>query len=120
MQRDMDLVRTMLLAVEAHPQGFAPHPLAIEGYTSAQIGYHSTILKEAGLVEAIDSTSSDDTGPMAIILRLTWQGHEFIEAARSPSIWSQAKSLMLKAGGGSFTIWQSVLTQLVKQNLGLS
>jgi hypothetical protein len=120
MQRDMDLVRAILLAVEAHPDGYAPHPLAIDGFTPAQIGYHAVILKEAGLVEAIDSTSGDDAGPMAIITRLTWQGHEFIAAARSPSIWSQAKALMFKAGGGSFAVWQSVLTELIKRNVGLS
>ena len=55
MQRDMDLVRAILLAVEAHPAGFAPDPLAIEGYTDEQIGYHATILKEAGMVEGIES-----------------------------------------------------------------
>lgn len=119
MQRDMDLVRAILLAVERHPQGFAPQELAIEGYTPEQIGYHATILKEAGLVDAIDSTSSDDTGPMAVVTRLTWKGHEFIAAARSPQIWAQAKDLMHKAGGGSFVIWQSVLTELVKRGLGV-
>jgi len=120
MQRDMDLVRAILLAVEAHTQGYAPDPLVIDGYSREQIGYHATILKEAGLVEAIDSTSMDDAGPMSIITRLTWQGHEFIASASSPSIWAQAKDLIRKAGGGSFAVWQSVLTELVKHNLGVN
>jgi len=119
MQRDMDLVRAILLAIERHPDGFAPQQLSIMGYTPEQVGYHATLLKEAGLVEAIESTNYDDTSPMAIITRLTWQGHEFLEAARSPDIWSQAKQLMHKAGGGSFAVWQTVLVELVKRNLGL-
>jgi hypothetical protein len=115
----MELVRAILFAVEAHPNGFAPQQIEISGYTPEQIGYHATLLKEANLVEAVDSTTYDDSGPMAIVTRLTWHGHEFIEASRSPAIWSQAKDLMHKAGGGSFAIWQAVLTELVKRSLGL-
>jgi DNA-binding transcriptional ArsR family regulator len=70
MHRDMDLVRAILLAVESHPEGFAPQHLAIDGYTPEQIGYHATILREAGLVEAIDLTAHNSTGPMAITFLL--------------------------------------------------
>ncbi len=36
MKRDMDLIRAMLLAIEAHPTGFAPK-IEISGYTQEQI-----------------------------------------------------------------------------------
>lgn len=37
MQRDMNLVRDILLSLEAESSGFAPDHLEIEGYTEAQI-----------------------------------------------------------------------------------
>ena len=66
MQRDMDLIRAILLAVESHAEGFAPHDLAVAWFTPEQIGYHATLLKEAGLVEAITTTTLDSTGPMCV------------------------------------------------------
>ncbi|NYF22189.1 hypothetical protein HDC36_003665 [Xanthomonas sp. JAI131] len=119
MQRDMDLVRQILLAAESKPHGFGRTELAIDGYTDEQIGYHVYLLGQAGLVESIDRTNISRKSPYASIKTVTWIGHEFLASARSPKAWSQAKDLMHKAGGGSFQVWQSVLTQLVKQSLGL-
>jgi len=119
MKRNMDLVRRILLAIETHPRGFAPD-IALEGYSAEEIGYHLTLMAEAGLVEADDVTGIGDAGPMARVSRLTWQGHEFLEDSRSPRIWEQAKTVVTEAGGGSFQIWQAVLADLIKKNLGLS
>ena len=119
MRRDMDLVRAILIAVEAHPDGFAPSEIAIEGYSPEQIGYHATIMSEAGLVEAEVDGTIGGSGPMARIDRLTWAGHQFLDASRSPDIWSQAKSFIAKTGGASLEVWQSVLTDLVKKSLGV-
>jgi hypothetical protein len=33
-----------------------------------------------------------------MILRLTWQGHDFLDAARNDTIWSKAKEKFLKPG----------------------
>src|SRR5688500_16315619 len=114
MQRDMDLVRQILLAVEDHPNGFAPNDITIAGYTSEQISYHAHLMGEAGLLNVIDITTNDSTGPEGMIRSMTWLGHEFIEAAREPSRWNQAKQVLHKAGGASFQVWTAVLTQLVK------
>lgn len=119
MTRDMDLVREILLALEKHPHGFGPRELQIDGFTKEQIGYHIHIMGQAGLVETSERTDLDSTGPMARAKSLTWEGHEFLNAAREPSRWSQAKQLMEKAGGASFQVWTSVLTKLVTQSLGL-
>jgi hypothetical protein len=120
MKRDMDLVRTLLLEVEKHPAGFAPGEMKIEGYTSEQIGYHAHIMGQAGLVKAIDTTHMGSPGPEAVISSLTWQGHEFLDAAREPTRWQQAKDVVAKAGDASIQVWIAVLTDLVKKNLGLS
>jgi hypothetical protein len=119
MTRDMDLVREILLAVERHPHGYAPEELQIEGYSSDQIGYHAYLMQQAGLVQGIEVTNLGSSGPDVHVLNLTWDGHEFLDAAREPKRWAQAKLLLHKAGGASFKVWTAVLTDLVKTNLGV-
>lgn len=119
MKRDMDLVRQILLTVENHDQGYAPESLLIDGYTEEQIGYHCYLLVQAGLAEGVVNTPLEAPSPSAILLNLTWQGHEFAASAQSPTIWSQAKDVMHKVGDGSFQVWQGVLTDVVKSSLGV-
>ena len=119
MKRDMDLIREMLLAIEAHEHGFAP-PLEIEGHTQEEIGYHSVLLGEAGLAEVVDMTTTQDKSPDAAIIRLTWAGHEFLDSARKDETWNQAKDIIKGIGGASIAIWAAVLTSIIKQQLGLS
>jgi len=120
MKRDMDLVRKILFAVEKHPSGFAPNKLEIPGHTEEEIAYHAYIMKEAGLVGAIETTPWGSSSPQAQIARLTWQGHEFLDAARQDRIWQKAKLIVKKVGGATIQIWMAVLRDLVKQKLGLS
>ena len=117
MKRDMDLVRQILLAIEEAP-GFAP-TLNIDGYTDEQIGFHVIIMIEANLIHGADVTGDGDTGPMGIPTRLSWEGHDFLDAARDPSRWQQAKDAIGPIGGASIQVWIGVLTQVMKQSLGL-
>lgn len=119
MKRDMDLVRAILLAVEKHERGFAPGGLQIERYTAEQVAYHAYIMDEAGLVVAADTTHMGSAGPEAAIVRLTWAGHDFLDAARPQDRWEKAKALVAKVGGASFQILVSVLTDLARQAVGL-
>jgi hypothetical protein len=119
MTRDMDLVREILLAIDGHERGYAPQQMKFEGFTDEQIGYHVYILGQAGLLEVADVSSIDGSCPRAIPINLTWAGHEFLANAREQSHWLQAKKLMKGAGEGSFQIWQSILTKVVMNSLGL-
>ena len=115
----MDLDRKILMAVEEHEHGFAPRDVPFDGYSEEQVGYHAYIMIEGGLVEGADVTTRGSDSPEAIITRLTWAGHEFVESAREPSRWQQAKDLIGKVGGASIAVWTAVLTDLVKKNLGI-
>ena len=117
MKRDMDLIRAMLLAIEAETSGWAPNELEIPGYTQEQIKYHAVLLGEAGLADVCDITTGDC--PAAIVNRLTWAGHEFLDASRENQIWNQAKDKINKIGGASIGIWVALLTELIKKKLGL-
>lgn len=121
MKRDMDLIRAILLAAEASPTGFAHKACEqIEGYTREQIGYHVYLLIDAGLAQGADITHRGSSGPEAILTCLTSAGHDFLDSARSQSVWQQVKTLLMeKAGPASFAVWQAALTAQVLKNLGL-
>ena len=111
MKRDMDLVRLILQAVEER-QERSLNPLLIDGYSDDQIQYHIELLDEAGLLSTIDlsTTSEHDFRPK----RLTWEGHEFVEASRPESRWNLAKEKMGQLGGFSMSVMKQVLIDLMK------
>lgn len=121
MQRDMDLVRRILIGLENGSVGPDPNNVPIDGYAQDQIGYHVFIMMEAGLVHG-EMVASPGCGqlPQASPYSLTWNGHEFLDSAREESRWNQARQLLNKVGGASIQIWIAVLTDLVKRNLDLA
>lgn len=120
MQRNMDLVRTILLRIEDSPSGWARRPFGIEGFTPEQVGYHAHIMKEDGLIEAIDVTSSESKGPEAMPQALTWKGHEFLDLARDQRRWNQAKVIIGKIGSAPISVWTKVLNDLLLKELGVA
>jgi Hypothetical protein (DUF2513) len=113
MQRNMDLVRTILLRMEGNPSGWAPHDLGIKGFSPEEIGYHCHIMVQEGLIEGADVTSSRSGGPEAIPTSLTWKGHEFLDLARDQDRWNRAKAVIAKVGSAPIAVWTKVLTDLL-------
>lgn len=115
MKRDMNLIRSLLLETE----GATPKQ-DLSSYTTEQLVYHSALLVEAGLVDGtiIENGSGYPAG--TTIIRLTWAGHDFLDAARSDTIWKKAGE-KIKAAGVEVTIdvLKEVLKQVARQSLGL-
>jgi hypothetical protein len=120
MQRNMDLVRTILMRIEDSAAGRAKHPFGIEGFTAEQVGYHAHIMNEDGLIEAIDTTSFESSGPEAMPTMLSWKGHEFLDLARDTRRWNQAKARIAKIGSAPVSVWMKVLNDLMLQELGVA
>lgn len=113
MKRDMDLVRDILRQVEEEPYTMNPVKLTFADRPENEIAYHVLLLDEAGLLEAMDFSSMD--GPAWKPVRLTWEGHEFLEASRDDTRWEKAKAMMQeKAGGMSFEVIKALLISLMK------
>jgi len=113
MQRDMDLVRKILFETEKAPYEGGWIDLEIEGYEPNAISYHVLLLDEAGLLRATE-LSSLGVGPEWRPERLTWAGHEFIEAARDEGRWEKAKKIMWeKSGGMAFEVLTALLVRFV-------
>jgi hypothetical protein len=120
MQRDMDLIREILLRMEAHPNGFGPQELDVPGFTPEQVGYHAFLMNQAGLVHAVVTTSHAAQSPSAIPVYVTWEGYEFLAASKDPSNWKKGTSaVMAKAGAIGFEILKAVLTAEIRKQVGL-
>jgi hypothetical protein len=103
MKRDMDLIRNILLQTEAGQP--------IVGEKTAVV-YHIALLKEAGFVEAVIRNGPLGMPSEAVIRRLTWAGHDFLDAMRDETIWKKAKDKFIKPGV-SWTV--SILAEWLKQ-----
>lgn len=123
MKRDMDLVRKILLQVEAtEPE--RKIEIDIPDHEDGEIGLHVELMIENGLIKGLTAPSS--SGPAHRILaysieRMTWEGHDFMDAARSDSIWEKAKKKCLEATGGlAFDVLKACLIAQGKYALGLT
>lgn len=117
MQRNMDLVRMILMRLEASPSGWAPRELGIKSFPPEQIGYHAHIMMQEGLIEGSDVTNTGSAGPVALPTNLTWKGHEFLDMARDQDRWNRAKAIIAKIGSAPIAVWMKVLTDLMLQGI---
>jgi hypothetical protein len=112
MKRDMDLIRQILLVIEAHPEPYSwDVSLDIPGYSEKEICYYVRLLEEAGLIEARIMTAMGGVFQCAVN-SLTWAGHEFLEASRDDNRWEKVKRLVVeKTGSLSFEVLKVGLVQ---------
>lgn len=93
---------------------------SFEEYTDEQVGYHVYIMWQAGLVEAIDVSTNGDPGPAAILSSVTWDGHDFLDAAKDNTVWEKAKKNVLSSGASfTFDLLKELLVLWAKGPLGL-
>lgn len=111
MKRDMDLIRQILLLLESDK--YDGGEMKIDGYDSDAIGYHCWLALEAKLVQGTECTTYDSRFNEALLTGLTWEGHEFIDKARSDTIWAKAKKLAIEKTG-------SLSLEAVKIGLGVA
>jgi hypothetical protein len=120
MKRDLDLVRKILLEMESQEHGTNADTLQVTGFTAEQIGFHVYLMNEAGLINAIERSYLGALSPEAFPLNLTWDGYEFLEAARDPTLWNQAKAKVIKPiGGVAFSVLLEWLKAEAKSRLGI-
>jgi len=120
MKRDMELVRNLLLEIERHPEAYAPVAIEVPGYQKDMIGYHLALLLDAGLIEGSAGMIMGQKYPRVKVKRLTWAGHEFLEAAREDTRWKSAMTVVKEKGGAiTFEVLRALLVSLMKTAVGL-
>jgi hypothetical protein len=121
MKRDMNLVRKILLFVEALPPGNTSVDLVIAGHSPDEIEYHALMLVERGLLK--------DSGGLIVAHdelsvfpdALTFEGHDFLGAVRNDTVWRKTMDKVGSAvGSTSLEIIKAVAQSYAKQLLGIS
>lgn len=120
MKRDMDLIREILLAVEELDTPTETEALSLPGRSAQDVLHHAVLLVEAGLIKA-EIGRYVGGGMDCLVERLTWAGHEFLDAARDETVWRKVRG---KAGqvGGTVTLdlLMALLKAAVAERLGVS
>lgn len=119
MKRNLDLMRDILVTLEAHPTPSEWIDTEIEGHTGVEVSYHVMLLHEAGLLEGWDRSAIGVFRWSAS--RLTWEGHEFLEAARDDTAWQETTELVAgRTGGQSFVVLKDALLARAREKLGIA
>ena len=110
MKRDMDLFRSLLLKVEEQPVNGPFTTPEVPGYSEDEVRYHAELAQDAGFIEADFMMSG------FIVQRLTYAGHEFLDAAREDKLWNKAKQTVL-SNAGTLTVeaLKTALSLLMQQ-----
>lgn len=119
MKRDMDLLRLLLLQLEGIDQDgksiyhFHSDDITIDGYTWDQVSYHYDLAVEADLID------QGGSGVMQGILfkRLTWSGHDFVDAVRDDDIWKRTRQGATAAGGFSLDLLKDLAKGFIRKKI---
>lgn len=115
MQRDMEKVRGVLLAIEEMDGPFFLDlkPPALGGTDDArETVEYLRLLQSAGFLECSQKNT----------YRMTWAGHEFLDSVRDPEIWRKTKEGANKVGSWSIKLLGELALGYAKvraQELGL-
>lgn len=93
MKRDMELIRKVLLAVES-----GTSDPAIKGYSDDEVKYHQALAIEVGLVEGRPLRGETGVPVAVMIKKLTWAGHDFVDAIAQETNWNKVKEFLKDAG----------------------
>jgi len=117
-KRDMDLIRQLLLKIEESSRVINSDEIQIEEADQEHISYHLELLLEAKLIVGIDASGAMSFELLSI--RLTWEGHEFLDAARNEKRWGDAKAMLSGIEAVGFEMLKAILIDAAKKQLGIS
>ena len=120
MKRDPELIRKILFDVEECPADKYIDGFEFEGYDDWIIAVHVELLIEAGLLDGEVTRFVSGESPSINVSRLTWTGHDFIDAVRDDTIWKKVKENVLKpASSWTFGMITEYAKAEIRKHLGI-
>lgn len=125
LERDMDLIRELLLKMEAGQTHFntlsssTARALMIQvdddvsDEDAQKLAYHLDLLEQAGLVEFGFRSGSGDV----LVEALTWKGHDFLDSVRDTEVWANTKAGANAVGGVTFDLITALAKGFLKKKL---
>ncbi len=98
MKRDLGLVRRILIRCEeaSANQWLESHHFDL-GVTSLELGEHVELMIDAGLLDG-EMTGTHDDHASFFIRKITWIGHDFLDASRDSKTWSKLLDMAKEKG----------------------
>jgi Hypothetical protein (DUF2513) len=122
MKRDMDLIRELLLkleALEVSPgeieEDIPLEMVEVSGFTNEQLAHHLRMLANGGFIEP------NPEMPVSTWIfkfrRITWKGHDFLDSVREQKIWEKTKKGAEAAGGFTVELLKDLAKGFVKKQI---
>jgi hypothetical protein len=115
MKRDLDLIRNILIKMEESPGPFFGGELKFQDKSHDEVHFHLKLMRDAGLIHAEDLSGMDSIEFFP--LHITWEGYEFLEAAKDDARWNEVKSKMSTIGGFVYEIAKPLLIELARREV---
>jgi len=111
MRRDSDLIRAILIAIEADQRGEPLYAPAVDGYPDEMVHFHTRLLVERGFLKTY---FPDRTGRQPwVCIRLTWEGYDFLDHIRDPVVWRTVKHAAGKVGSWSIETLAAIAKSMI-------
>ena len=113
MKRDLDLCKSLLEELEK-----GSPILCFPDRPEAEVLDHFAMLCEADLLQGQVIRESSGRILAASFERLSWAGHNFLEAARNEGTWAKVKDRILATGGNwTLDLVKALLAQMATRSL---
>jgi hypothetical protein len=114
----MDLIRELLLKIEEKREpslgDLLPKGDCDDDFE--RVGEHlRMMIEDAGLVTGIQAHTIGSLNWLE--LKLTWQGHDFLDSVRDPEIWAKTKSAAEGARGFTFDLFKDLAKGFLKKKI---
>ncbi|MEM5467388.1 DUF2513 domain-containing protein [Celeribacter marinus] len=108
MKRDDEKLRELLFKVEAESDFLIIIPETLGMVEEDRIElYHAKLCCDAGLLLEVNNS----------VYRLTSQGHDYLDAIRSDTVWDKTKAGAAKVGGMTLGMMKDLAVVYVKQEV---
>lgn len=116
---DYDLIRYLLLQLESTDEfPVSSEIFANEKYSYKEINFHTNILLDYKYIEA--KKLSTEIGNVFAILRMTGQGHEYLNAVRDDVVWKKIlQKIAGQAGILTLDMVKEVAVKTIRDNIGI-
>ncbi|MBQ6395758.1 MAG: DUF2513 domain-containing protein [Atopobiaceae bacterium] len=101
MQRNLDLVRSILLATAEAQGSVDANALTDSRFGFTDVAYHIEMMRDAGLIEGLVVKTSPNQYLRARVDSVTWEGHDYLASIRNDSVWSRVKQSIVKVAGSA-------------------
>lgn len=117
MKRDLELVREILLRVEDADRPISSDEIVVGRFTDEEIRYHLALMMERNLIDGTFAQDDSRTISKAVVLGLTWDGCDYLDAIRDMRVWSRVKKAIRESvGSTTFEVVKAVAVKAAEMS----